>query len=148
MGLQKAGDLRTAFILMDGLPGGTLKSLYLTDSKSSVRRATFSTEVAMRWACQLTDAVAYMHSPAHRVIHRDIKLENILLTSSNLESASIKLADFGLAVQLSTRSRCSPVALKELQKTLRTGAAFAGPDDGQIGYCDVSDGVHKLHQPH
>ena len=43
----------------------------------------------------LFDAVIYCHELG--VIHRDIKPENILLTSKNLEKATIKISDFGLA---------------------------------------------------
>jgi serine/threonine protein kinase len=80
---------------------------------------------AMRWACQIVDAVVYMHSDKHRVVHRDIKLENVLLTSSDVSRASVKLVDFGLAVQLGMRARCDgSTTLKEFQRALRTGAAL------------------------
>lgn len=43
---------------------------------------------------QLISAVDYMHS--NRVIHRDLKLGNIFLSSS----MDIKVGDFGLAAKL------------------------------------------------
>jgi len=55
----------------------------------------FSERSAARIVKQVLKAIHYMHS--YGVIHRDIKLENILLTSA-AEDASIKVADFGLAV--------------------------------------------------
>jgi serine/threonine protein kinase len=45
---------------------------------------------------QLLSALAYMHSLG--MIHRDIKLDNIVFLSGE-ESVSIKIIDFGTAVQ-------------------------------------------------
>jgi serine/threonine protein kinase len=55
----------------------------------------FSERVAARMVKQVLKAVHYMHS--YGVVHRDLKLENILLTSKT-EDSSVKVADFGLAV--------------------------------------------------
>jgi serine/threonine protein kinase len=41
------------------------------------------------------DAVIYCHKQG--IIHRDIKPENLLLNEKKLESAIIKVTDFGLA---------------------------------------------------
>jgi serine/threonine-protein kinase CHEK2 len=46
----------------------------------------------------LFDAVVYCH--ALEIVHRDIKLENILLTSKELETAQVKITDFGLSKSL------------------------------------------------
>ena len=45
-------------------------------------------------------AVAYLHSDDVGIIHRDIKLANLLLTERGIERADVKLADFGLSVDL------------------------------------------------
>jgi len=42
-------------------------------------------------------AINYLHKSS--ITHRDIKLENILLESANLDEFSIKLADFSFATK-------------------------------------------------
>ena len=46
---------------------------------------------------QICDAILYLHQ--RQIIHRDIKLENILLSEDGY-SCKVKLADFGLSEQL------------------------------------------------
>eukprot|EP00927_Polykrikos_kofoidii_P068717 TRINITY_DN6403_c0_g2_i1.p1 TRINITY_DN6403_c0_g2~~TRINITY_DN6403_c0_g2_i1.p1 ORF type:complete len:520 (+),score=64.58 TRINITY_DN6403_c0_g2_i1:88-1647(+) len=57
-----------------------------------------------RYTWQLLQAVVYLHE--HRIGHRDISLENILLDKPHGEdsSANVKLADFGVAVQSRSKS--------------------------------------------
>lgn len=45
---------------------------------------------------QIVEAVSYMHS--NSIVHRDLKLDNILID----EQKTIKLIDFGFAVQCSS----------------------------------------------
>jgi serine/threonine protein kinase len=48
---------------------------------------------------EILRTLAYLNSK--RIVHRDLKLQNVMLSGSNLNSG-IKLIDFGLAEQLST----------------------------------------------
>ena len=43
----------------------------------------------------VTDAVLYCHKIG--VVHKDIKLENLVLTDCDLSRAIVKLSDFGLS---------------------------------------------------
>jgi fused-like protein len=49
-------------------------------------------------ACQLVSALHYLHS--HRILHRDMKPQNILLCKDN----RVKLCDFGFARAMSTET--------------------------------------------
>ena len=51
---------------------------------------------AMRWALQIAEALEYLHHFTPMIVHRDLKLENVLLTSANPSHANAKLSDFGL----------------------------------------------------
>ena len=43
----------------------------------------------------LVDAVNYAHTK--NIIHRDLKPENFLMSDTDIETAVVKIADFGLA---------------------------------------------------
>lgn len=50
---------------------------------------------ALNWSVSVAKALAYLHSAQPQVIHRDLKLDNVLLGGAFGREA--KLADFGLA---------------------------------------------------
>jgi len=58
-----------------------------------VKRKSFSEKDASRIMEQLFSALNYLHK--NNIVHRDLKLENLLLTRKN--DLEIKLADFGLS---------------------------------------------------
>lgn len=60
------------------------------------------------------EAVAVMHSQTPPLLHRDLKIENILQASSTL----YKLCDFGSAVPVSARHSTSIQELRELEADL------------------------------
>jgi serine/threonine protein kinase len=80
-------DDQGQFLVMEFIPGEDLQDL-LESSKE-----VFQTEEVMQWADQILDALDYLHSQAPPVIHRDIKPQNLKLTSRN----QVVLLDFGLA---------------------------------------------------
>ena len=45
----------------------------------------------MNWLVQISSALEYIH--ARRVIHRDIKTQNLFLTGDN----TVKMGDFGIS---------------------------------------------------
>src|SRR5262249_42937553 len=72
------------FIAMEFLEGQTLRD-------SMQVRGALPLKEALDLVCQVLDALAYAH--ANRVIHRDIKPDNIHL----LPGGQVKLTDFGIA---------------------------------------------------
>ena len=65
----------------------------------------------------LFDAVLYCHDL--NIIHRDLKPENLLLTSTDLQQATLKIADFGLARFLSD---------SDLAKTVAGSPSYIAPE--------------------
>jgi len=76
------------FIVMDLMKGGELY-------EEIVKRKTFSEKDASRIMEQLFSALGYLHKMG--IVHRDLKLENLLLVKDNDPELNIKLADFGLS---------------------------------------------------
>jgi serine/threonine protein kinase len=73
-----------AFIAMEYVRGTTLKALLQSDQPMSL---AFIVDLV----AQIAEALDYAH--AHRVIHRDVKPANILITADN----KVKITDFGIA---------------------------------------------------
>jgi serine/threonine protein kinase len=75
------------FLVMEFISGEDLYALLQSSSQ------TFQPEEVLQWADQILDALDYLHSQNPSVIHRDIKPQNLKLTSRN----QVVLLDFGLA---------------------------------------------------
>jgi len=92
------------YIVTEYANGG---DLYETLKKyNSKYHSPFSEEIVQHLMKQIVNAIHYLHS--HKVVHRDLKLENILLNyptekdknSLNLMKATAKIIDFGFATIL------------------------------------------------
>src|SRR3954466_5143029 len=77
-------DEEMYYIAMEYVPGGTLKDRVN-------KEGALDPSTAAELGSQVTEALGFAHE--HRVIHRDIKPQNILLTASG----EVKVADFGIA---------------------------------------------------
>lgn len=75
------------FIVMEYIPGDDVATIL------EQQRGPFSVEQVLRWADQLLEALDYLHNQSIPVIHRDIKPQNLKITSRG----QIVLLDFGLA---------------------------------------------------
>jgi serine/threonine protein kinase len=52
----------------------------------------YTIQDAMQWSVAILEAIIHLHTQAVPIIHRDIKLENVLITNGR----EAKLADYGL----------------------------------------------------
>lgn len=75
------------FLVMEYIPGEDLYHILESTGKP------FSFNKVLAWADQLLDALEFLHTQSMPVIHRDIKPQNLKLTSQG----QIVLLDFGLA---------------------------------------------------
>ena len=83
----------------------------------------------LRVACELVDAVAYVHSK--NIVHRDLKPENILITRNGEQ---VKLIDFGLA------DTDSHAILKQPAGT----RGYLAPEQAERPVADVRNDIYSL----
>src|SRR2546421_7146117 len=93
----------TPFLMMEYAPGGTLRSLHPKATRLPL-------ETVVRYVTQVASALQYAHD--QRLVHRDVKPENMLLGSRS----QVLLSDFGLAmlaphtISASTEAMAQPLA--------------------------------------
>src|SRR5690349_3522509 len=75
------------FLVMQFIPGDDLSEMM------NRKRGPFPADQVLTWADQLLDALDYLHTQDPQIVHRDIKPQNLKLTSCG----QIILLDFGLA---------------------------------------------------
>ena len=75
------------FLVMQFIPGDDLSEMMTR------KRGPFPASQVLTWADQLLDALDYLHTQDPQIVHRDIKPQNLKLTSRG----QIILLDFGLA---------------------------------------------------
>ncbi|XP_021292125.1 serine/threonine-protein kinase HT1-like [Herrania umbratica] len=73
-------------VVVEYLPGGALKSYLIKN-----RRRKLAFKVVVQLALDLARGLSYLHS--QKIVHRDVKTENMLLDKTR----TVKIADFGVA---------------------------------------------------
>ena len=93
---EASGQLGRLYIVQEYCAGGSLRDLVLAQMFRPDDRL-YTHADALRWAVQLSRALTYLHSARPKVIHRDLKLDNVLRTHKPAATSDVKLCDFGLA---------------------------------------------------
>lgn len=97
----------TLHILMEYCDGGNVAEAIQEKVEAG---GGFEMSLVRHWAAQLCAALAHIHSM--RVIHRDVKSANLLLTSSPPSPhPSLKLADFGISRLMSSQTNFASTAV-------------------------------------
>lgn len=107
-------------IVMEYVEGITLREWLKTSHHTKERRKVME---------ELLDAVAYIHSKG--IVHRDLKLENILISSNG---GNVKLIDFGLA------DTDSYAILKQPAGT----PTYMSPEQMQTAVADVRNDIYSI----
>lgn len=114
---------RTMFILQEFIPGKTLKEM-IVQQMCNRDKLVYSMKQAIGWLLDIASALHYLHEVCRpMIIHRDLKLENILLTKN---SQNAKLCDFGLHKRLKTHRFSSPNLTELLDESYYGGTLYQG----------------------
>ncbi len=112
------------YIVMEYIDGLTLKDLIK-------RRAPFENDEILGVATQI--AVALCHAHANNIVHRDIKPQNILVTSTG----NIKVTDFGIA-------RAATGSTVAANGAVMGSVHYFSPEQARGGYVDFKSDIYSL----
>ena len=133
------------YVVMEYCNGGALSNCL--QKYKALYHKPFTQEIIQYLMRQIVEGLQYIHS--HKIIHRDIKLDNILVTfynendknSLNMLASQIKIIDFGLATKLGPQDltftalgspiNMDPLILKKFNK--------AGGYQKLMGYNEKAD---------
>lgn len=88
--------MESIFIVQEYMDGGSLKDVVQMQMRDPKGRV-YSKADAFRWFVQIAEGLAYLHEAVPAVIHRDLKLDNILLKGNISSDMQAKVVDFGVA---------------------------------------------------
>jgi len=81
--------------------------LYCVIHTQREKKHLFPESLVLRWFTQISLALKHVHD--HRILHRDLKTQNIFLTGSG--DGTVKMGDFGIARVLQHTQDCARTAI-------------------------------------
>ena len=112
------------YLVMEYIDGPTLKEY-------SIKEGRLSAEEAIEMTLQILKGIAHAHH--HRIIHRDIKPQNILMT----QHGTLKILDFGIARAL------SETALTETNHVMGS-VQYLSPEQAKGQSTDESSDIYSI----
>ncbi len=123
---------RGYFVVMKYIDGQTLSAYRRT---YAARHGSFPLEQVIRILGPVADALDYAH--VHKVIHRDIKPQNILVVG---DADDVQIVDFGLAAQIHTSLSRVSQARMETSGT----RPYMAPEQWKAGFQDARTDQYAL----
>ena len=125
---DQATDGRHVFLVMEYVPGCTLRELLAT-------RGRFTPREALDILAPMLSALGAAHRGG--MVHRDVKPENVLIAEEGAYSHAVKVADFGLA-----RSAAAGATVSMAGMIVGT-ASYLAPEQVRSGVCDARSDVYS-----
>ncbi|KAG2431212.1 hypothetical protein HXX76_009740 [Chlamydomonas incerta] len=137
--LSSLSSLRaSAYVVMEACEGGDLKMMVLRQMTG--RSPAYSRLDALRWLTHIAAACSYLHETCRpMVIHRDLKLENVLLTGGPVDGRVAKITDFGLHKR-AMHSRTEDTLIAVTNEWSTRGGSVYRTGDGAAGGAAAAHG--------
>eukprot|EP00798_Chlamydomonas_sp_ICE-L_P005145 gene5145-34955_t len=90
----------------------------ITDSMLSTFGKPYHMKEALFWSLNVAEALDHLHNLEVQIVHRDVKLDNILLQASSQGIMEAKLSDFGLHQVPKDRKQPTLLVKRELPASL------------------------------
>jgi len=109
-------------VVVDGVPVAVMELLEGESLRQRLRRGSIEWREAVRIAAAVSEGLAAAH--AKGVVHRDLKPDNVFLTSGGL----VKILDFGLALQRLDTETLPATMARTVQGTILGTFGYMSPE--------------------
>lgn len=114
------------YLVMEFINGRTLHEMLAENQRP------FSESLVIQWAHQLCNVLGYLHSQTPKIIFRDLKPDNIMITTDD----QVKLIDFGIVRFFTQGKKKDTIALGT--------KGYAAPEQFGSGQTDERSDIYSL----